>query len=367
MTATRIYTASAIFTGETWLTSHALFAENSRIKDIIPISSLSSSQQVEQFDQCIIAPAFIDLQVYGAENKLFAAFPDTDSLQKLNLHSKRGGTFYCLPTIATNKKEIFLLCMDAVREYWKQGGEGILGLHLEGPWINPEKRGAHVRELIHPPAAKEVKELLEYGKGVIRMITLAPEICCKEIIDLILSYDIIVSAGHSNANYAEAIIGFRNGITLVTHLFNAMSSFHHRAPGLVGAAMDDDKVMASIIPDGYHTDYTAIRIAKKVMKERLFAITDAVTETNEGYYKHKLTGDKFESEGILSGSALTMVHAFQNLVNHCGIGKEEALRMCSLYPARAIRMDLEAGRIEKGYQSKMIVLNDKLELVQLIE
>ena len=98
--------------------------------------------------------------------------------------------------------------------------------------------------------------------------------------------------------------GFANGINTVTHLYNAMSPLQHRQPGLVGATMDHDKVMASIIPDGHHVDYAAIRIAKQVMKERLFVITDAVTETDKGYYQHKMAGDKYESGGILSGSAL---------------------------------------------------------------
>ena len=111
------------------------------------------------------------------------------------------------------------------------------------------------------------------------MITLAPEICSQQVIDLILSYNVIISAGHSNATYEQAKNSFANGATTVTHLYNAMSPLQHRAPGLVGAAMDDKKVMASIIPDGHHVDYAAIRIAKEVMKERLFVITDAVTET----------------------------------------------------------------------------------------
>ena len=119
---------------------------------------------------------------------------------------------------------------------------------------------------------KEVAELLAYGKDVIKMITLAPEVCSKEIIQMLLSNGIIVSAGHSNATYRQAMEGFDEGISTVTHLYNAMSPLLHREPGLVGASMDHLSVMASIIPDGYHVDYPAIRIAKQTMQHRLFAI-----------------------------------------------------------------------------------------------
>src|SRR5437868_7320124 len=127
-----------------------------------------------------------------------------------------------------------------------------------------------------------------YGKGVIKMITLAPEVCSDEVIDCILSHNVIISAGHSNATYPQAMRCFEKGITAVTHLYNAMSGLHHREPGLVGAGFDAMTVMASIIPDGHHASFAAIRIAKKIMGERLFAITDAVTETSEGYYEHQL-------------------------------------------------------------------------------
>jgi N-acetylglucosamine-6-phosphate deacetylase len=125
--------------------------------------------------------------------------------------------------------------------------------------------------------------------------------------------------------------------------------------------------MASIIPDGHHVSYEAIGIAKKIMGERLFAITDAVTETDESFYKHKIAGDKYEAEGILSGSALTMNKALQNLVNHAGIELGEALRMCSLYPARLMRLDHEFGKIAAGYKTAMVVLDKQLNFVAVID
>ncbi len=366
MQGSKTYIASRIFTGETWLTEHAIIIEDRIITSVVPVSSLLSDHKAEHFDNCIIAPAFIDLQIYGAGGKLLAVYPEADSLFKLEEYCRKGGTAFCSPTVATNKKETFFKRIDATREYWNKEGDAILGLHFEGPWINPAKKGAHIESLIHPPTVTEVKELLEYGKGVIRMITLAPEICDKEIFDLILRYNIVISAGHSNATYKEAKDGFANGIGAVTHLYNAMSPLQHRAPGLVGAAMEDERIMASIIPDGFHVDFVAINIAKEVMKQRLFVITDAVTETTEGPYPHKATGEKYEAGGILSGSALTMIKAVQNLVNLAGIEIGEALRMCSLYPARVMKMENQYGRIEPGFKKSMVVMGADLEIKQLI-
>jgi N-acetylglucosamine-6-phosphate deacetylase len=366
LTGTKIYRAVKIFTGTSWLNDHAIVTKSGMIHELVPAPSLAPDTSVENFPECVIVPAFIDVQIYGAYKKLLAVFPETDSLYKLKDYCNTGGAAYCLPTVATNHKDVFFKSIDAIRAYWREGGQGVLGLHIEGPWISAAKKGAHIESFIHSPTFAEVEELLDYGKDVIKMITLAPEVCNEEIIRYILSRDIIISAGHSNATYAEAMNSFRAGITTVTHLYNAMSGLQHRQPGLVGATFDSD-LMASIIPDGHHVDYAAIRIAKKIMGERLFAITDAVTETNEGYYQHYLAGDKFESHGILSGSALNMVKAFQNLVNHVGLDIDEALRMCSLYPAKALKRENELGRIEKGFKAKLVVLNEKMDVVKLIE
>jgi N-acetylglucosamine-6-phosphate deacetylase len=363
----KIYKANKIFTGDNWLYDYAVITKEGIINELIPAVTLPRDISVESFSACLITPAFIDLQIYGAYKKLFAVYPETDSLYKMKEYCNSGGAAYCLPAVATNTMNVFYKCIDAVRNYWTEGGEGILGLHIEGPWINSEKKGAHIESLIHSPTLKEVEELLTYGKNVIKIITLAPEVCSDEVIDLILSHNIIISAGHSNANYQQASRGFNKGIKTVTHLYNAMSALQHRAPGLVGATFNSENVMASIIPDGYHVDYAAIRIAKKIMGERLFTITDAVTETNDGYYQHQLAGDKYEAAGILSGSALTMNKALKNLITHVGIEIDEAIRMCSVYPAKVLGMQNELGKIEKGFKAKMVVLDEKMGMAKLID
>jgi N-acetylglucosamine-6-phosphate deacetylase len=360
MATIKAYIADLIFTGSEWLNEHAVIVEDGIIKTVLPAKDVPPVIETEYFTKNILVPAFIDLQIYGASEKLFAVYPDTNSLKLLNDYSKSGGAAFCMPTVATNQPEVFFKCIDAIRSYWQQGGEGILGLHAEGPWINKAKRGAHIESLIHSPSLQEAEALIQYGKDVLKIITLAPEVCSKEVIDLIHSSGIKIFAGHSNATYEEGMQSFDNGITAVTHLYNAMSPLQHRNPGLVGAALDHQKVMASIIADGFHVDHAAIRIAKKIMQQRLFAITDAVTKTTEGYYQHQPEGDKYTAGNILSGSALTMYKALQNLVKHVGIDTGEALRMCSLYPAQVMQMDDQLGRIAKGYKAKMVLIPQRL-------
>ena len=351
MSTMQTVSAKKIFTSKEWLYDHSVVVEEDIIIDIIPTKSIRKFKQQRIYKS--IVPSFIDIQIYGAHNKLFAVYSNADALFKLYDYCSNGGALHFCPTVATNSYEVFYQCIDAIKDYWQKDGKGCLGLHIEGPWINKIKRGAHIESLIHSPNIKEVKKLLAYGKDVIKIITLAPEVCSDAVVDLIQSYNIIISAGHTNATYQQAFQCFDKGIPTVTHLYNAMSTLQHREPGVVGAVFNHPNVKSSIIPDGYHVDYAAVKIAKKIMKERLFVITDAVTKTTKGFYPHQKAGDKYESNGILSGSALTMKKAVNNLVDFCDIELEEALRMCSLYPARVLGLK-HLGKIAKGYKASFI-------------
>lgn len=359
----QIFSAEKIFTGNEWLTGHAIVVKNGKVEALVSDSEVESTKH---FDDCFIAPSFIDIQVYGAAKKLLAVYPEASTLQLMHEDFISKGTCLFLPTLATNTIELFKKGIDAVSAYWKEGGKGVYGLHFEGPWINEVKKGAHVKEWIHSPTIEEVKDLLAYGKDVIKMITIAPEVCSNEVIDYLLSHNIILSAGHSNATYDEAMKGFDKGISTATHLYNAMSSLQHRQPGMVGGIFNHPTAKSSVIPDGYHVDYAAISIAKKIMGKCLFAITDAVTETNDGPYQHQLAGDKYECNGVLSGSALSMHKAFKNLVEHAGIEVEEALRMCSLYPAQVLNCDDRYGKIAPQAEGQFIVLDQELEIAEVI-
>lgn len=356
--------ADKIFTGEEWISNRAVIAENGIIHEIVPKESIPSGANIINHSSGFLAPGFIDIQIYGAYGSLLSVHPTAETLEKMLNYCKSGGANYFQPTVATNTYEVFYKCVDAVKDYWNKGGKGVIGLHVEGPWINKAKRGAHIEEYIHSPTLQQAKALLENGKDVITMITIAPEVCSAEVIELIHSYGVIISAGHSNATFEEATAGFSKGIPAATHLYNAMSPLQHRAPGMAGAVMNHSTVMSSIVPDGYHVDFAAISIAKKVMKDRLFFITDAVTETNKGPYPHQPDGDKYVSNGILSGSALTMAKSVKNCVEKAGIELSEALRMASLYPARVMKLDEELGKIAKGYKAEFVVMDDNLEVVE---
>ncbi len=357
----KIYTADEVFNGETFLPHHAVITLGDKITSVLPIVSLPDKSEIFSHDY-FLAPSFIDLQIYGAAGKLFSVFPSEETLAIMYEHCMRSGTHQFLPTVATNTSEVIYKAIDAVSNYKRKGNEGVHGLHLEGPWINKLKRGAHIEALVHTPSIQEVKDLLKYAKGIISMITLAPEVCDPEIIDLIQSNDIIISAGHSNSTFNQAMQAFDSGIHTATHLFNAMSAINHREPGLPSAVMLHDSVMASIIADGHHVDYQMVKIAKKMLQHRLFLVTDAVTETSAGPYPHHIDGDKYVANDILSGSSLTMLQAVKNCVKFVGIEMEEALRMASLYPAKVLGLEHSCGRIAVGFDASLVRLDKDLNV-----
>lgn len=354
-----------IFTGSTFLNHKTVLVDEGKIIAITDQVNFTGESVID-LKQNLLVPSFIDLQIYGGNKKLFGEFPSVKALEATYNYCLSGGAKFFLPTIATNSLEVMLDGIEAIKEYWKKGGKGVLGLHLEGPYINDRKKGAHLSQYIRKPTAGEIELLLEKGKEVIKMITLAPEVCSKEILKLLRQNNIIVSAGHSNATYAEAMKAFDSGIKTATHLFNAMSPLNHREPGLAGAILDSAEIMVSLVADGHHVDYAAIRIAKKVLADKLFLITDAVTNNSNGFYKHRLTGDKYVMpDGTLSGSSLTMLKAVTNCINYAGIDAAEALRMASLYPARVMGIDNKKGRIEKNYDADFIVLNAEWKLLSV--
>lgn len=351
-----------IFTGNFIEENKTVLVDGEKIISVTPEKNFTGPDVIDLKNNLLV-PAFIDMQIYGGNNYLFGEFPSVKSLQATYEYCLSGGAAHFLPTIATNRLEVMLQGIQSVKEYWHNGGKGVIGLHLEGPYISEVKRGAHLKQFIRKPTAEETGLLIEKGKGVIKMITLAPEVCDEKIIRLLRQNNIIISAGHSNAGYTEVKHAFDKGIKTATHLYNAMSPLHHREPGMVGAVLDAGDVSVSIVADGHHVDYAAIRIAKKILGDKLFLITDAVTENITGTYRHHLRGDKYiMPDGTLSGSSLTMLQAVKNCVHHAGIDLEEALRMASLYPARVLSMEKQRARIEKNYDADFIVLSPALDL-----
>jgi N-acetylglucosamine-6-phosphate deacetylase len=358
--------ACKLFDGDEWQDNVVIVT--SRDTSGQKIISIRTDGFEEQKAVPMVIPALVDLQIYGAFGRLLSEYPTVDTVQKIAKYCFEGGARYFQPTIASQSKEIIFQAIDCVRKYIDEGGQGCIGLHLEGPWISTNKRGAHDLNIVHSPTLEEVKEILDYGKNVISMITIAPERSNETILKYINDQNILISIGHSDATYQEALQSFPY-IPVATHLFNAMSAFQHRSPGLVGAILNHDSIMSSIVVDGYHVDWPAIQIAKKIMKERLFCITDAVTETSTGAYQHKLVeeGDRYESHGILSGSALTQLKSIRNLVEFVGLELGEAIRMCSVYPARVLNKKNDkkiTSKIVIGESCEFICLDENLNLLR---
>ena len=306
-------------------------------------------------NNCFIAPGLIDLQIYGGGGYLFSNKPSATALKSMVDSLLANGTTGFFLTLATNSMEIFREAIKVVKE---NPHPAVMGLHFEGPFINPIKCGAHLVHYIKHPEKKELEELLKEAEGVLKMMTLAPEMCDPEIIQLLKDNGVVISAGHSNATFDEAIKGFENGITTTTHLFNAMSPLHHRDTGLPGATFLTNNIYASIIADGIHVDFNALTISKKLMNDRLFLITDAVEEVKEGAYIHVKQKDRFTlPDGTLSGSKLTLLKAVKNCVEQAGIPLDEALRMASTYPAQVINAE-DIGKIEPGFKADLTIFSE---------
>lgn len=362
---THAFFNATIYTGKEKVSDKVLITEGSKIKGFVENDSIPADAIKIDCQKGIIAPGLIDLQIYGGGGHLFSNEPSETALKSMIESLVSNGTTGFLLTLATNSIDVFKKAIKIVRE---NPHPALLGLHFEGPYLNPVKRGAHIIEYIKRPEIEEVKSLLEDASGVLKMVTLAPEMCSPDIIKLFSNNGVIVSAGHSNATFEEAIQGFKNGVTTTTHLFNAMSPMHHRDTGLPGAAFLSETAYASIIADGIHVDYNTLILSKKLMQERLFLITDAVEEEKEGAYIHVKQTDRFTlPDGTLSGSRLTLLEAVKNCAQQANIPLDESLRMASTYPARVIgRSDL--GSIKPDAKANLTIFsNDFKPIFTVIE
>jgi N-acetylglucosamine-6-phosphate deacetylase len=360
----KILTNATIYNGDSIHTGKSLLIKDSLINEINDKIQVPPDCEIIDCSGLNISPGLIDLQIAGAGGFLFSSHPSADALGKIADSIVRTGTTSFLIVLPTNTMEVYHKAIDAIRS---NNHPAVAGLHLEGPWISMAKRGAHMVDCIRQPEISEIRELLQEGRGIVKMITLAPEVCSPEVIELIKGFEIVLCAGHSNATFIEARAGFSHGIRSVTHLFNAMSMLHHRDPGLPGAVFETENIMASIIADGIHVDYNMISIAKKIMKERLYLVSDAVEENRTGNYQHIRKADRFVlPDGTLSGSALTMMKAVKNCVENAGIPIDEALRMATLYPAKLMGFN-DTGKLTIGYKADLVIFNSLFEIKRVIK
>jgi N-acetylglucosamine-6-phosphate deacetylase len=356
-------TNATFHTGAAVLTGHAVLIHGARIEAVLPAAELPADLPRHDLGGRRVAPGLIDLQVYGGGGVLFSTHPTPATLARMAEVFRQQGTTHFVATMPTNSAALMRAALVAARDYRAaHPGPGLLGVHLEGPYLNPAKKGAHQAEFIRPPDAAEIRDWLAAGPGLLRMVTMAPEVATAEAVGLLRAAGVVLSAGHSAATYAEARAGFARGFGAATHLFNAMSAFGSREPGLVGAVYDHPTVPASIIADGLHCDFAAVRISQRVLGPRLFLITDAVEESPEGAYRFRRAGNRFvDEQGTLAGSALTMLQAVRNCVEHVGLDLDESLRMATLYPARVLGLDQQLGRIAPGYEATLSLFDEQLE------
>jgi N-acetylglucosamine-6-phosphate deacetylase len=309
---------ASIFTGEERLENKALLISNGKIHSIVDPVQIPESFKLIDLSGLTIAPGLIDLQIYGSGGKLFGALPDVEGLEQMENDLISQGTTGFFATAATNSNEVVLKAIDAAKAYRKRATGNFLGLHLEGPYLNLKRKGAHPEKYIKKGTLSEIKSWVERAEGELKMMTIAPELQDQELIDFLHSNNIIISAGHSDASYEEALTFLNNPVQAATHLFNAMPPIHHRAAGLVPAIFKL-KPYTSIVADGVHV-----------------------------------------SDGTLSGSCLSMLKAVENCVLKVGISLEEALRMASTYPARLIGDNMR-GLIKQGRRADIIVINKEIK------
>jgi N-acetylglucosamine-6-phosphate deacetylase len=357
----RLITNGAITSGK------ALIIENGKIIEILADTQIPGDAEKVDLNNNYLTAGLIDLQIYGAGKPLFfGGDPSSMALLQMEQGLLAQGCTGFLATIATNTDNIVEQAIEAALQYWDKRIGNFWGLHLEGPFLNPARCGAHPPALIKKATLPQVKLWVEKARGLIKMITIAPELQDADVLEYLNVQGIVLSSGHSDATYAEGKSFLNQSVQAVTHLFNAMPPMHHRNPGYIPAVFED-RPFTSIVVDGIHVDPIMVRLAKRELSNRLFLITDAVTESDHGTYQHKFKGDRYVMpDGTLSGSSLTMLKAVQNCVELVGIDLAEAINMATLYPAQLIGAT-DKGKIEKGCVADLIVFDNayKVETVVL--
>ncbi|EGU39868.1 N-acetylglucosamine-6-phosphate deacetylase [Vibrio ichthyoenteri ATCC 700023] len=358
-----------IYTGNDVLVDHAVIINNDIIESVCPVSALPADIETRDLNGAILSPGFIDLQLNGCGGVMLNDEITAETMQIMHEANLKSGCTSFLPTLITSSDEDMRQSVAAAREYHEKYQNQSLGLHLEGPYLNVAKKGIHSVDYIRPSDDSMV-DFMCANADVIAKVTLAPEHNDAAHIARLKDAGIVVSIGHTNATYAEARESFEHGITFATHLFNAMTPMVGREPGVVGAIYDTPDVYAGIIADGFHVDYANIRIAHKIKGEKLVLVTDATAPAGANmdyfifvgkkvYYRE---GKCVDENGTLGGSALTMIEAVQNTVEHVGIALDEAIRMATLYPAKAIGVDHKLGRVKQGMIANLTVFNRDFQI-----
>jgi N-acetylglucosamine-6-phosphate deacetylase len=319
-----------------------------------------------------LLPGFIDVQVNGGGGRLFNDDPSVETIAAMAAAHRRFGTTGLLPTLISDDFSVVERAISAVDDAIDSGVPGVLGVHIEGPFLSRTRRGIHLASMLQPFDDRFIEVLCSARNGR-TLVTVAPECIAPQQIERLVAAGVIVSAGHSDANYETVRAALDAGMTGITHLFNAMSQLTNRAPGMVGAALEDPNIYAGIIIDGHHIHPATFRVglnAKGV--DRLMLVTDAMPTVGADCDQFmlqgraiRLEGDRLVSEdGILAGSTLTMAAALANAIEQGRLSLSEAARMATSTPVRFLGLEGETGAIEAGLRADLVSMRDDFTVAQ---
>lgn len=352
------------------LTDHALLITGNRILDVVPTATLPTDCPRYGLGGLAVAPGFVDLQLNGCGGVMFNDAITAATLEIMHATNLRSGTTHFLPTLITAPDADMAAAIALMQSYGRHHPE-VLGLHLEGPYLNPKRKGIHNGDYVRSPDWAMVNTLVAAAGETVRLLTLAPEQVPAAMLQALRQAGITLAAGHTDATYDQAMAAFDGGITVATHLFNAMSPWQSRSPGMVGAVFHHPGVHAGIIVDGHHVHFASVALAQRLLGERLFLVTDATPPAGaptvpsfaiggqEVFYRQ---GKCVSADGTLGGSALTMIEAIAHCVHDVAIPLPEALRMASLYPAQAIGLGDVLGKLAPGYGADVVIFSPDFTL-----
>jgi N-acetylglucosamine-6-phosphate deacetylase len=354
-----------------FVTGRAVIIEDGRIAAVVADGDLPTAADKRDLCGMTLVPGFIDTQVNGGGDRLFNDDPSIDTIAAIGRAHRTFGTTGFLPTLISDDASKTSAAMDAARTAIAAGVPGILGVHIEGPFLNPARKGIHDPTKLRPISNSEI-ELLSRPTGGKTVVTLAPEQVPADAICRLASAGVIVCAGHTQATADQIFEALRNGLRGFTHLFNAMSQLGSREPGVVGAALYDENSWCGIIVDGHHVDPRVLKIALRAAPHRRFMLVSDAMPSVSGRKTFMLNGQRIsalggkciDASGTLAGSDLDMATAVRNAVSTLGLDLADAVAMASGNPAAFLGADHELGRIAPGYRASMVLLDDRLHVAE---
>lgn len=361
-------TGARILAPDGWLDSHTLVLEGPVIAAIVPDDRAPAVPRT-RLDGGSLVPGFIDVQVNGGGGVLFNDAPTVESIATIGQAHRRFGTTGFLPTLISDTVEAVATAIAAVDRAIEAGVPGVLGIHLEGPFLNADKRGIHDARRFRTIDQNAIDLLSSLTSGV-TMVTLAPELAPPGVIAELARRGVVVMAGHSMATYEAIADAKRAGLAGVTHLFNAMTQLESRTPGVVGAALDL-RLFAGIIADGHHVHAASMRLAYSILgADRLVLVTDAMPTVGSTADRFTLgetdivehDGALRSAAGTLAGSTLDMALAVRNCVSLLNIPLADACRMAALAPATLLEMAQTRGVLAPGMAADLVHLDDRLHV-----